>query len=78
MRDQTDLKRMGMIKMRKLRRKMLRYEAEHRHVKASQFIKEQWHRYQIRQVGDAARTAHITRGTHKKSTWSARLIAYNK
>lgn len=70
--------------MRKLRRAMMKAEAEHRHVKSSRFIKEQWHRYQIRKwnrlfpkKGEYLRMIHMVHGTHKRNTWKSRLTSYN-
>ena len=66
--------------MRKYRRMLLRSKANKLQTNASKFVRKMWERYQIKKYGHAVVAINKARGTHKKSTWPARiqLFAYNQ
>lgn len=66
--------------MRKYRRMLLRSKANKLHAKASNFVHKMWERHQIKKYGPTTVAINKAKGTHKKSTWPARiqLFAYNQ
>ncbi len=66
--------------MRKYRRMLLRSKAIKLQTKPSNFVHKMWERRQIKKYGAATVAINKAKGTHKKSTWPARvqLFAYNQ
>lgn len=58
--------------MRKYIRKMMKYAAEHKGVKASKFIKNKFEKMQIKKYGAYRRDLNIQKGTHPRKTWKNR------
>ena len=59
--------------MRKIIRNTMRNEAKRLGVKASQYVREQFDRYQVEKYGEDCRRKNKIRGTHKRRTWKSRL-----
>lgn len=60
--------------MRKLIRSMFRAEAERKKEKTSQVVHKTWELYQAKKFGAKTRVINEAKGTHKKSTWPARIV----
>lgn len=59
--------------MRKHIRKMLKYDAEQKDVKASKWVHRQFENIQIKKQGKKSRDIHKAVGTHKRRVWKSRI-----
>ena len=59
--------------MRKYIRNMLRSQAERENVKPSKYVSDEFNKIQGRKYGYERRVKNQIKGTHKRSTWKARL-----
>ena len=59
--------------MRKIKRSILRKQAEDKKIKASKWVNLMWNTMQVKVYGVNKRLANQARGTHKKSTWRIRV-----
>ena len=55
--------------MRKYQRAIYRAYAEKHNLKASKFVYDSWHNYQVRRVGYRVRMANVRHGTKPKRNW---------
>lgn len=58
---------------RKYVRGILRHEAERKKIKPSKWVNREYNRLQIKKYGIERREINKATGTHKKSTWRARI-----
>ena len=61
--------------MRKYKREMLRREAVKQKISPSKYVRLAWDIMQKKLVGESIRKRNQARGTHKRSTWKARMTA---
>ena len=59
--------------MRKYIRKILKSEANKKHIKESKYIKDMFNSMQIKKYGTKKRIENQLKGTHKKNTWKNRI-----
>ena len=57
--------------MRRLKRSILRHEAERKGVKPSRYVFTMWNRIQTKKVGPHERARNRLRGTKTKRQWRA-------
>ena len=53
---------------------MLRREAERKKIKPSKWVAREFDRIQIKKYGIEQREINKAKGTHKKSSWRARIV----